>query len=93
MLVLPIRLEGKTLTVGMADPANVFLIDEVKRKTKKEVKVVVTTPAEITRVVELMTQGTSNIKVDEIIKDMSDDDVQVVKDVGNVINACMSPGE
>jgi type IV pilus assembly protein PilB len=28
-----------------------------------------------------MTQGTSDIKVDDIIKDMSEDDVQVVKDV------------
>ena len=80
MCVLPVKLEGKTLTVGMSDPANVFLIDEVKRKTKRDVKVVVTTPADIVRVVESMTQGTSDIKVDEIIKDMSDDDVQVVKD-------------
>src|SRR3954469_4177010 len=80
-LVLPVRIEGKSLVVAMTDPANVFLIDEVKRRTKKDIKVVVTTPADITRVVELMTQGTSDIKVDEIIKDMSDDDVQVVKDV------------
>src|SRR4051794_17275037 len=80
-LVLPVRLEGKTLVVAMTDPANVFLIDEVKRRTKKDIKVVVTTPADITRVVELMTQGTSDIKVDEIIKDMNEDDVQVVKDV------------
>jgi len=79
-LVLPVKLEGKTLTVGMTDPANVFLVDEVKRKTKKDVKVVVTPASDISRVVELMTQGTSDIKVDEIIKDMSEDDVQVVKD-------------
>lgn len=78
--VLPVKIEGKTLVVAMADPANVFLIDEVKRKTKREVKVLVTTPADIARVVESMTSGSSDIKVDEIIKDMSEDDVQVVKD-------------
>ena len=78
--VLPVKIDGKILTIAMTDPANVFLIDEVKRKTKRDVKVVVTPAADISRVVEMMTQGTSDIKVDEIIKDMSDDDVQVVKD-------------
>ena len=78
--VLPVKVEGKTLTVAMSDPANVFLIDEVKRKTKRDVRVVVTPAGDISRVVELMTQGTSDIKVDDIIKDMSEDDVQVVKD-------------
>jgi type IV pilus assembly protein PilB len=42
--VLPVKLEGKTLTIAMSDPANVFLIDEVKRKTKRDVKIVVTPP-------------------------------------------------
>jgi len=30
------------VVVGMADPTNVFLIDEVKRKLKWDVKIVVT---------------------------------------------------
>src|SRR5687768_8164170 len=78
--LLPVKVEGKTLVLGMADPANVFLIDEVKRKTKRDVKVVVVTPADISRTIEVMSAGTSDIKVDDIIKDMSEDDVQVVKD-------------
>ena len=78
--MLPMKVEGKALVLGMADPANVFLIDEVKRKTKRDVKVVLVTPADISRTIEVMSAGTSDIKVDDIIKDMSDDDVQVVKD-------------
>ena len=38
-LVLPIRFEGaenKTLVLGMADPNNVFLFDEIRRKTKRD---------------------------------------------------------
>ena len=37
--VLPIRFDGennKTVVVGMADPTNVFLIDEIKRKRSEE---------------------------------------------------------
>jgi len=51
-LVLPIRFDRKAVVVGMADPNNVFLIDELKRKTKCDVKVVVTPAAEINRLIE-----------------------------------------
>jgi type IV pilus assembly protein PilB len=78
--VLPMRLEGKTLIVGVADPTNVFLLDEVRRKTKRDVKAVVSTPTDINRVVEQMTTNATDLKVDEIIKDMAEDDVQVVKE-------------
>ena len=79
-LVLPIRFDGKTLVVGMADPTNVFLVDEVKRKVKREVKVVVTPGVDINRLVEQITTNAVDMKVDEIIKDMAEDDVQVVKE-------------
>lgn len=79
-LVLPIRFEDKTLVVGMADPTNVFLVDEIKRRVKREVKVVVTPGADINRLVEQITTNAVDMKVDEIIKDMAEDDVQVVKE-------------
>src|SRR4051794_754200 len=79
-LVLPIRVEDKTLVVGMADPTNVFLIDEVKRKVKRDVRIVVTPGVDINRLVEQITTNAVDLKVDEIIKDMAEDDVQVVKE-------------
>ncbi len=69
---------GQTLVVGMADPTNVFLLDEVRRKVKLPVRVAVVTTASINKLVEAFTSGGADVKVDEIIKDMSDDDVQVV---------------
>jgi type IV pilus assembly protein PilB len=81
-LVLPLRLDGKALVVGMSDPANVFLVDEVKRRTKRDCRVVVTPTADINRLVEQLTSSTAaDVKVDEIIKDMADDDVQLVETV------------
>jgi len=82
--VLPMRFEDeqcRVLTVGMADPNNVFLIDEVRRKTKKDLKVIAVTTVDVNRIAEALTSGNSDMKVDDIIKDMSDDDVQVVKEV------------
>lgn len=78
--VLPIRLDGRTLVVGVADPTNVFLLDEVKRRTRRDLRVVVTPAGEINRLVEQLTTGGADVKVDEIIKDMAEDDVQVVKE-------------
>jgi type IV pilus assembly protein PilB len=78
--VLPLRFDNKVLVVGMADPTNVFLLDEVKRRTRRNVRAVVTPTADINRLVEQLTSNNSDVKVDEIIKDMAEDDVQVVKD-------------
>jgi type IV pilus assembly protein PilB len=64
----------------MADPANVFLLDEVRRKTKREVRAVAVTAADVNKVVEQITATNTDIKVDEIIKDMKEDDIQLVKE-------------
>jgi type IV pilus assembly protein PilB len=81
-LVLPMRLEDelKTVVLGVCDPTNVFLLDEVKRKIKKFVRMVVVAPADVNRVIEQLTTSETDVKVDEIIKDMSEDDVQLVKE-------------
>jgi type IV pilus assembly protein PilB len=79
-LVLPLRFDENLLIVAVTDPNNVFLLDEVKRKIRREIKLVVTTPADIARVVEQMTSQNVDMKLDEIVKDMADDDVQVVKE-------------
>jgi type IV pilus assembly protein PilB len=81
--VLPLRFEDddcKILVLGMSDPNNVFLYDEVRRRTKKQVKFVACAAADINRVVELMTLNMVDTKVDEILKDVKDEDVQLVKE-------------
>jgi type IV pilus assembly protein PilB len=80
-LVLPLHLEdeGRTLVVAMADPTNVFLLDEIKRKTKRDVKTVVSTAGDINKIVEQITTGAVDVKVDEIIKDIAEDDIQLVQ--------------
>ncbi|HEY8666025.1 MAG TPA: ATPase, T2SS/T4P/T4SS family [Tepidisphaeraceae bacterium] len=78
---MPLRLEDKTLIVAMADPTNVFLADEIKRKTKREIRIVVTPAAEINKLVEQLTSGASDVQVEDIIKDMAEDDIQLVQTV------------
>jgi type IV pilus assembly protein PilB len=81
-LVLPMRFEndGKTLVLGMSDPNNVFLYDEVRRRTKREIRFVAVASTDITRIVEALGSNESAERVEEILKDVKEDDVQLVKD-------------
>ncbi len=85
-LAIPLRFEDKTLVVGMADPNNVFLFDDIKRRTKHDLKMVVVTSADIARIVDALTNGAaSDMQVDDIIKDMADDELQVVKEAADEV--------
>jgi type IV pilus assembly protein PilB len=81
-LVLPLRFEndGKTLVVGMSDPNNVFLYDEVRRRTKRNVRFLACAAVDINRVVEQMNVDKSDTQVDEILKEVKEEDVQLVKE-------------
>ena len=80
-LTLPLRFDGKAVVLGMTDPANVFLLDEIKRKIRRDCRVVIVPSADINRLLEQLTSSTAaDVKVDEIIKDMAEDDVQLVAD-------------
>ncbi len=80
--VLPLRFEDKVLVIAVTDPTNIFLLDEVKRKVKKELKVTCCTMVDVNKIVEQMTNGNAD-QVDEIIKDMKEEDLQVIKDVSD----------
>ncbi|MFW6155333.1 MAG: GspE/PulE family protein [Planctomycetota bacterium] len=76
--VVPIRNEDGTILVGISDPANIFLIDEIRRRIKQAVKLTVVPPAQIQCVVEDMTPD-QDVQIDEIISDIGDEDVEVVE--------------
>jgi len=80
--VLPLRFEERVLVIAITDPTNIFLLDEVKRKVKKELKVTCCTMADVNKIVEGMTNGNAD-QVDEIIKDMKEEDLQVIKEVSD----------
>lgn len=50
--LVPLRFDGKKLTVAMVDPLNVFALDDVKMLTGCEVEVMVASPEEIDRALE-----------------------------------------
>ena len=74
--------EHSCITLATADPANVFLIDEVRRRLGCRVKLAVATLADIARTIEEMfgtPVANDDFKLDDLIRDIADDSVEVVE--------------
>ena len=81
-LVLPLRQEGARMVVGTVNPDDVFLLDDVKRRLGiASVKHVLVTGYDIRGVLEMLTENeTEEYDVDDILADVEEDDVEVVRD-------------
>ena len=78
--VLPLREAGIRIVVGVTDPRKLFLLDEIRRKLNRTIKVVLITAADIRTAIESFTEEqVPDTGVDDIIKDIADDDVELVE--------------
>ena len=97
--LIPIALEGETLTIAMSDPLNVFAIDDLRLMTGKEINVVIASESEIKNAIEKYYGAKGSME--NILKEMQlsakdDGNVEVVKksDAGeNDIIALEAAGE
>lgn len=69
--ILPIKLEGDDLIVAMADPANIFAIDDLRIVTRREIRPVVSAEGDLKQAIDRFT--TSQTNVDEMLGEMEDD--------------------
>ena len=78
--IVPVAVEDNELLVATSEPANIFAIEDVKRQTEMEVRVVVCSPEDITAVCESFQVEEEDVdyNLDEIINDMTE--VEVVQD-------------
>jgi type IV pilus assembly protein PilB len=75
--VLPVRRNGETVLLAISDPADIFLIDDLKRRIRGKVQLVVSPKGDIAKTVEELSVSPTQ-QVDEIIKDIAEDSVEVV---------------
>ncbi|MFP4104995.1 MAG: type II secretion system ATPase GspE [Phycisphaerae bacterium] len=76
--VIPIRRCRKGVLVGLADPTDIFLIDDLKRRFKNRAELVVVPPSQITLVIEELSTKPEE-QMNDIIKDIAEDAVEVVE--------------
>lgn len=77
--IVPVGKMGHTLTVAMADPLNIFAIDDVKALTGFEINPIIAEQKEILQTIEKYYEEPATQVLDEIIKDISDMDIEVVR--------------
>jgi type IV pilus assembly protein PilB len=86
--VLPLFKIRDTLTVAMAEPANLFVIDELKRITGLEVQVVAATGSDIRRLLQACIPSAGVFVIDDIIDMAGESEVTLiqdaVEDIGNL---------
>lgn len=89
-LVIPLRTEGSRLLVGTASPDDVFLLDEIKRRLGvKSIKHVLVTTGDVLSIIETLTEadGGEDYDIDEILSNVDEDDVEVVKEEEEDVDA------
>jgi type IV pilus assembly protein PilB len=75
--ILPICKTPQGIVVGMSDPADIFLIDDLKRRLRSPIRLVIVPPTDILKAIDDLSTSPAQ-QVDEIIKDITEDAVEVV---------------
>jgi type IV pilus assembly protein PilB len=82
--VVPVGREGRVLTVAMANPDNIFAIDDIKFITGLEVRPVVATESAIRRTIDRLYDSADSLA--SVMRDM-EEDFEIVEDYDDDIAA------
>ena len=80
VLVIDADDDENVATVATADPANVFLVDEIRRRIGRRVRLAVASPSAIMKMIEEKFTTLDDFQLDDLIRDIADDAVEVVED-------------
>ncbi len=76
---LPLRYEHNRAIIGVCDPADVFLVDELRRRLRRDISVVVVCPGDVAKVCDQASGGETDMgNLDDIIGEVTEDDVSVL---------------
>jgi len=78
--IVPLSLLENTMTIALSDPLNVFLIDDLKNLTGKEIDVVMSTSSEILKAIDNYYGSVSQATVTDISKDIQVEDFEIVSE-------------
>jgi type IV pilus assembly protein PilB len=78
-LVLPLFIVRDVLTVAVAEPANLYLFEDIRHRTGKTVQIVATTGAEIRAALEAYVPAANVFVIDELSKEIDENSLSVVE--------------
>jgi len=78
--IMPISKMGDTLTVAMADPLNIFAIDDVKALTGYDINPIIAEPKAIQEALENVYSYQAKDVIEEIVKGIEDTKIELLKE-------------
>jgi type IV pilus assembly protein PilB len=78
-MVLPLKREGRTLTVAMADPTNMGVVDDLKFITRYDIFPVIAGEYTLKGAIERYYEQT-DAQLQTILKDMEEEDLEVIEE-------------
>lgn len=79
--IMPISRIGDTLTIAMADPLNIFAIDNLKALTGLEINPIICRTKDLAQALETYYSVDAHVKFEKIIKDIGDSErLELVKE-------------
>jgi type IV pilus assembly protein PilB len=75
--IVPISLEGQTLTIAMVDPSNIFIIDDIKFLTRKNIRVTVATESSIKSAMDRFYDA--GAALEDVMQEFDEEGVDVVE--------------
>ncbi len=80
-LALPIKRTGSTLVVAMADPSNIFAIDDIKFLTGYNIETVVASEGAIKGAIEKVYEKAElEMEIEDVIAEFDEEDMEVVQE-------------
>ncbi len=78
--IIPLSLLEDSLTIAVSDPLNIFVVDDLKNITGKDIDIVMSTHEEIGKVIDSYYGGGLETTVMDISKDIDVDDFEIISE-------------
>ncbi len=76
--VIPLSVLSRTLTVGISDPFNIFLVDDLKSLTGHDIDITISTDTEILKAINAYYGSKDNASVSDVSKEIDVEDFEIV---------------
>ena len=78
--VLPLRRVGRTLTVAMANPTDLGVLDDLKFVTRLDIEPVIAGDFSLRKIIEKEYEGGADERINDLLKQIEQEDIEVVED-------------
>ena len=76
--IVPVDRSDETLTVALSDPSNIYLLDELRLLTRRQIIPVISFESDINDAIERC-YGNDGGNFEEALKDITDEDVKIIE--------------